>query len=168
MLDRIAEILAFFEIVRKHSNRAAQARYRAARLVRYRGGRAGDGTFAKFSKAGHISAKAARNIIPHLMRGLTYDKACAEAGYRHTDRVETEITNPVARKAVLEAEKQVRVIVRKYGVPDRIHIELARDVGKSAEERNEIERGIERRNREKDKLRDVEFPGGPGPGASQQ
>jgi CRISPR-associated endonuclease Csn1 len=122
------------------------------------------GDFSKFGGAGHISAKAARNIIPRLMRGLTYDKACAEAGYRH--RVETEISNPVARKAVYEALKQVSAVVGEFRrrlndaawMPNRIHIELARDIGKSAEERAEIERGIERRNKEKARLRDTEFP----------
>ncbi len=51
--------------------------------------------------------------------------------------------NPVARKALGEMLKQVRAIVHEYGLPDRIHVELARDVGKSAEERDKISRGIE-------------------------
>lgn len=156
-LDRVAEILAFFESA--ESIRGELGKLALEPLVLDAILRAvADGVFAKFRGAGHISAKAARNIIPHLLRGLTYDKACAEAGYRHTDRVETEITNPVARKALLEAEKQIRAIAQQYGTPDKIHIELARDIGKSAEERAEIERGIEMRNKVKDKLRDFEFP----------
>ncbi len=157
MLDRVAAILAFYESPESIRKELGALEIEPVILSAIEAG-IGEGTFAKFSKAGHISAKAARNIIPHLMHGLTYDKACEAAGYRHTDRIETEITNPVARKAVLEAQKQVRAIVREYGVPDRIHIELARDVGKSAEERSEIKRGIDRRNDEKDKLRDKEFP----------
>ena len=39
-----------------------------------------DGGLDLFAGAGHVSAKAARNIIPALMQGLTYDKACARAG----------------------------------------------------------------------------------------
>lgn len=156
-LDRIAEALTFLEspdsIKREIEVLQLDSSVSAAIMAGVE-----SGVFARFGGAGHISALAARNIIPHLMRGLTYDKACLEAGYRHTDRAETEITNPVARKALLEAEKQVRAIVREYGVPDRFHIELARDIGKSAEERSEIERGIEKRNRQKDRLRDVEFP----------
>lgn len=131
-----------------------------------------------FTSAGHISAKAARAIIPGLQRGLTYDKACAEAGYDHTaslerhafdvgatgkealarilkeERVSRDLVgSPTARKAIIEMLKQVKAVVEEYGLPDRIHVELARDVGKSIEERGEIERGIERRNRQKDKLR---------------
>lgn len=157
VLDRLGDVLTFFEstdsIRRELSTLGLDALVINAIMTGVE-----QGKFARFRGAGHISAKAARNIIPHLLRGLTYDKACEAAGYNHTSRVETEITNPVARKAVLEAEKQVRTIVREYGIPDRIHIELARDVGKSAEERAEIERGIEKRNKEKDRLRDDEFP----------
>ncbi|HMN39044.1 MAG TPA: type II CRISPR RNA-guided endonuclease Cas9 [Hyphomicrobium sp.] len=156
-LDRVAEILAFYESAESIRGELQKLTLEPLVLDAIMRGVA-DGAFAKFRGAGHISARAARNIIPHFSRGLTYDKACAEAGYRHTDRIETEITNPVARKALLEAEKQIRAIAQQYGTPDKIHIELARDIGKSAEERAEIERGIERRNKEKDKLRDIEFP----------
>lgn len=165
MLDRIGEILTFIESS-ESIRRELDALALEPAIVHAIMGGVDHGDFAKFRGAGHISAKAARKIIPHLLRGLTYDKACTEAGYRHTDRVETEISNPVARKAVLEAEKQVRAIVNEFRlrfandrwVPDRIHIELARDVGKSADDRKKIEDGIEKRNKEKDKLRDTEFP----------
>ncbi len=115
------------------------------------------GEFGHFRGAGHISAKACRNIIPHLKRGLVYSAACAAAGYDHATRPETDpgkIGNPIARKALTEAVKQVRAIVREYGLPGKIHVELARDVGKSREERDEIARGIERRNKAKDALRE--------------
>ena len=116
-----------------------------------------DGEFGDFRGAGHISAKACRNIIPHLRLGLVYSAACAAAGYEHAKRPETDcaaIANPVARKALTEALKQVRAIVAEFGLPGRIHIELARDVGKSKEERDKISAGIDRRNKEKDRLRD--------------
>lgn len=113
------------------------------------------GDFSDFNGAGHISARACRNIIPHLMRGLVYSDACGKAGYDHAKRAETkldQINNPVARKALTEAVKQVRAVVNEYGLPSRIHVELARDVGKSREERDEITRGIEKRNKAKDRL----------------
>lgn len=114
------------------------------------------GAFDDFTKAGHISAAACRAIIPGLRRGLVYSEACAEAGYDHAKRPPTalsDIANPVARKALTEAVKQVNAIIREHGLPDRIHVELARDVGKSADERDEIRRGIEKRNKERDRLR---------------
>lgn len=116
-----------------------------------------EGDFAHFKGAGHVSAKAARTLLPYLMKGLVYSDACKAAGYDHARRPETDlssINNPIARKALGEALKQVRAIVREYGMPDAIHVELARDVGKSKEERDEITRGIEKRNKAKDRLRE--------------
>jgi CRISPR-associated endonuclease Csn1 len=116
-----------------------------------------EGEFAHFKGAGHISAKAARKLLPHLMQGLVYSKACEAAGYDHARRPETDlsaINNPIARKALGEALKQVRAIVHEYGLPGAIHVELAREVGKSKEERDEISRGIEKRNKAKDALRE--------------
>lgn len=115
--------------------------------------------FAKFTGAGHISSKAARAINHHLLRGLVYSAACEAAGYDHTAKPDInlqDIGSPVARKALSEAIKQVNAIVREWGVPDSIHVELARDIGKSAEERDKIKSGIDDRNAEKERLR-VQF-----------
>ena len=115
------------------------------------------GDFAHFKGAAHISAKAARHLLPYLMEGKVYSDACAAAGYDHARKPETDlasIANPIARKALGEALKQVRAIVRAYGLPGAIHVELAREVGKSKEERDEITRGIEKRNKVKDRMRE--------------
>jgi CRISPR-associated endonuclease Csn1 len=114
------------------------------------------GAFARFTGAGHISSKAARAIVPFLKQGRVYSDACAQAGYDHAARPRIELTDigsPVARKALSEAVKQINAVVREYGVPDAIHIELARDVGKSKDQRDEIKSGIDKRNAEKDRLR---------------
>ena len=114
------------------------------------------GTFAKFSGAGHISAKACRKLIPFLAQGMVYSDACTAASYDHAKRIEVtieNIANPIARKSLSQAMKQVKTIVEIYGLPGKIHVELARDVGKGIEERREIEAGIERRNKQKDWLR---------------
>lgn len=115
------------------------------------------GDFSGFKGAGHISAKACRAIIPHLKRGLVYSAASKEAGYDHSRRPVTDpddIKNPIARKAVTESIKQVSAIIQEYGLPGRIHVELARDVGKSIDERKKVERGIEDRNKAKDRLKE--------------
>lgn len=109
-----------------------------------------------FSGVIHISIKAARNIIPHLERGLKYHEACEAAGYSHYDPAGTSepkgklpvidresITNPVAHRALCQARKVVNHIVDRYGPPTYVNIELARDIGKSAEERKRIEAQIE-------------------------
>lgn len=114
------------------------------------------GACGEFKGAGRVSAKAARSIMPHLRRGLVYSEACAEAGYDHAARMAVgvaDIKNPVARTALAEILRQVRAVVEAHGLPERMHVELARDVGKSTEERDEITRGIEKKNKERDKTR---------------
>ncbi|MGO9007217.1 MAG: type II CRISPR RNA-guided endonuclease Cas9 [Beijerinckiaceae bacterium] len=178
-LDKIAEIISFRNDLDSIRRGLTEARFDEA-LVTMLVQAASDGALDVFTGVGHISAKAARNIIPGLLQGLTYDKACAQAGYDHTasrerhafdvgvtgkealarilseERISRELVgSPTARKALIEAVKQVKAVVEKYDVPDRIYVELARDVGKSIEERREIERGIEKRNKHKDKLREL-------------
>jgi CRISPR-associated endonuclease Csn1 len=154
-LDRVAEILTFREDL--SSIRAAfEALDLDPLVVGALLTAAEKGAFAIFKGAGHVSAKACRSINPHLAEGLVYSAACAAAGYDHAKRPETRlesIANPIARKALTEALKQVRALIHEYGRPEHIHVELARDVGKSIEERREIEEGIEKRNKDKDRLR---------------
>ncbi len=116
-----------------------------------------DGKFASFKGTGNISPKAARKLIPELLRGRTYDKACDDVGYDHAKRFETgieDIKNPVVQRALTQAIKQVEVLVRCYGRPSQIHIELMRDVGKSADERGRIERGLNKRTNDREKSRE--------------
>jgi CRISPR-associated endonuclease Csn1 len=115
-----------------------------------------NGEFDRFKGAAHISAKATRNIIPGLMQGLVYSEACAAVGYDHSARPAVsidDIGSPVARKALSEMLKQVKVLTQEFGPFDRIHVEMARDIGKSIEERGKIERGIDKRTSEKADLR---------------
>jgi CRISPR-associated endonuclease Csn1 len=163
-LDRAAEIITFNEdanlirtgLATTSLNDEAQAAIVAA---------VESGEFDEFKGAGHISAKAAAAIVPGLMRGLVYSEACSSAGYDHSASAVTsvnDVTSPVARKALSEMLKQIRILERVHGNRideegkkrfDRIHVEMARDVGKSIEERGKMERGIEKRNKEKDDLR---------------
>lgn len=155
-LDRVAAVLTFREDVGRIRAGLADMDLDTPILdVLMKG--VEDGAFAAFKGAGHISAKACRAIIPHMAQGKDYSEACKEAGYNHAEQPETNldsIANPIARKALGEALKQINAVIRAHRKPTHIHVELARDVGKSLEERQEIERGIEKRNREREKLRD--------------
>jgi CRISPR-associated endonuclease Csn1 len=154
-LDRIAEILSFREdmgSIRAGLDEIGLDTRVVDRLMQA----VASGDFKDFTKAAHISALAARNIVPGLREGLVYSEACARVGYDHAERPSVsleQIGSPVTRKAFGEAIKQVRTVAREYGPIDFVHIELARSVGKSAEERAEITKGIEDRNVEKEKRR---------------
>ena len=73
------------------------------------------------------------------------------------DKDTSPINSPVARKAAIEAVKQFVTLCHEHptlagNLPGRVNIELAREMGKSPEERSKLAGGLERRNREMDKL----------------
>jgi len=172
-LDAIAAVITFREEIESIRRGLAEIGLEPTVLTALMAGIEDGRPLKAFSGAAHISAKAARAMLPHLREGMTYDKAAAAAGYVHTDRagpgsadgtlhermvhdikwVDANVSNPVARKAVIEAVKQVHAIVAAHGLPGAIHVELAREVGKSKEERDEIKSGIDKRNAAKDRLR---------------
>jgi len=154
-LDRIAFVLSFrddLDSIRAGLEEIGLEPLILARLMEA----TAEGDFDGFKGAGHLSAAACRRLMPHLEQGMDYAAACAAAGFDHAARRKvdlTEIGNPIARKALTEAAKQVKAIIQAHGLPDRIHVELARDIGKSIKERGEIEKGIEKRNKQKDEMR---------------
>lgn len=110
----------------------------------------------KFDGAVSLSEKACRKLIPFLAEGMVYSDACAAAGYRHTDSnyALKNIINPVVSSVLREAMKQIVHIIDQAGVlPGSICVELGRDLGKSIEERNETDRSIQLRTKEKENHR---------------
>lgn len=175
-LDAIAHVLSFFEATAKIRSELDRLGLPAAVIEALDRGLE-DGAFAKFKGAGHISARACRNLLPHLQQGHRYDQACRLAGYDHAastlshtaqvvskagfNALVTElgesIANPIARKALTEGLKQIRAMCARWGLPGAIHIELAREVGNSIEKRRELESQREtttkRRQTERDEIR---------------
>lgn len=111
-----------------------------------------------FQKFQHLSIEAMQKIIPGLEKGLTYDAACQEAGYNHSNvnnvqrqrflpsleeyalNCGEEIRNPVVTRALGQVRKVVNAVIRKYGALSQIHVELARDLAKPFDERKKIEK----------------------------
>lgn len=152
VLDRIAEVITFNE-----DESDIRTKLGALDLEPETMGQIMDalalGKFSKFKGTGHISAKAARKLIPELRKANTYDKACNAVGYDHAAAQGTnisEIKNPVVQRSLNQAVKQVEVMVREFGRPERVHVEMLRDVGKSAEERGQMTRGLDRRRKERE------------------
>lgn len=121
-----------------------------------------------FQKAGYgnMSARALRNILPHLMDGLGYADACIKAGYNHSNSITTEenikrdlqdklelypknsLRQPVVEKIINQVinlinelidEKNGFVTNEERYAKDKfeIRIELARELKQSAKERND-------------------------------
>ena len=94
-----------------------------------------------FKAFGHLSIKALQKITPHILEGMTYDKACEAAGYDFKKQSASleQITNPVVKRAIAQTLKVVRAIERKYGKPYFIKVETARDLAKNFKDRKAIE-----------------------------
>jgi CRISPR-associated endonuclease Csn1 len=123
---------------------------------------------------GNLSAKAIRKILPYLQEGLTYDKACEEAGYRHSkssltreeieskelqDRLQllpkNSLRNPIVEKVLNQMVNVVNEIIETYGRPDEIRVELARELKKNAKERAELTDNINKATAEQEVYRKI-------------
>ncbi len=143
----------------------------------------------RFDKFSNLSLKALRKIVPHMESGMRYDEACETAGYHHSQlfklgegeehylppfysgrdkdgrmvfKDDTDIPrNPVVLRALNQARKVINALVRKYGSPASVHIEMARDLSKPFDERRYIKKEqdeYQKRNQE-DRTRFTEHYG---------
>ena len=111
------------------------------------------------SKFQHLSVKAMQKILPYLEEGQIYSEACTAAGYDFRNDGEEEkqtyltneavqelladIPNPVVCRAISQTAKVINAIIREYGSPIAVHIELAREMAKNFQERNELRKSME-------------------------
>ena len=124
----------------------------------------------RFDKFHALSLKALRRIVPLMETGLRYDeavKAIPEYGH-HSQRFVTGAggqrylppfydgrdatgrmkfredldvpRNPVVLRALNQARKVVNALIRAYGPPSAVHIEMARDLSRPLDERRDIEK----------------------------
>ena len=124
-----------------------------------------------FSKAGNLSLKAMKKLIPHLEQGETYDAACRAVYGDHRGHVGGQrykpltlnrelresgaldaITNPVVLRALSQTTKVLNAIIRKYGSPQRISIELAREMRKNFDERRKLDKRYEENRSKNEKI----------------
>lgn len=66
------------------------------------------------------------------------------------DPLQSEINNPVVLRSLTELRKVVNAIIRKYGKPERIHLEMARDLKMSPKQRAEYQKRIRDFEKERD------------------
>lgn len=103
-----------------------------------------------------LSVKAIAKLLPYLEEGRRYDDAATAVYGDHRGHVnhqktallppidKGEIRNPVVFRAMNQARKVVNAIVRQYGQPLAVNIELARDLSRNWEERQKIKKGQEK------------------------
>ncbi len=100
-----------------------------------------------FKKSIDISAKAARKILPFMKQGMTYDKACEAAGYSKQENKGLRFVpkfdstrNPVVDRSLSQVRKVVNAIIRRHGLPETIIVEVASELGKSFQDRRDLDK----------------------------
>lgn len=111
---------------------------------------------------GHLSIKALERLLPHIREGYRYsmkdseESALHRAGYMRPDEVERTaldllplydskenpdfktINNPVVIRTLNELRKVVNALIRQYGKPEKINIEMIRDLKLGPKKRREL------------------------------
>ncbi|MBE7540820.1 MAG: type II CRISPR RNA-guided endonuclease Cas9 [Bryobacteraceae bacterium] len=109
-----------------------------------------------------LSLTAIRKALPFLEQGLSVQEARMAAGYEIDPRVPVheflpplkdsnlDIRNPAVSRTLTELRKVVNAIIRKWGKPAEIHLEVARELKKNRDQRMKDTT----RMRERESLRD--------------
>ena len=115
------------------------------------------------SKTAHLSAKALRKLIPHLEKGMTYAEACKEVYGEQKSSITKKnklslfdiepINNPVVRRAVSQTIRVINAVVREYGAPEVVRVELAREMGKPYDVRTQMMKKQEANAKRNEELR---------------
>lgn len=104
---------------------------------------------------GHLSLHVLREILPYLEEGMVYSDAMQKAGHNHSEHnfekqkyLGTKevydaiggVTSPVVKRALSQTVKVIDAVIRQYGSPYAINIELARDMSMTKDERDKLKK----------------------------
>ena len=112
--------------------------------------------------------KALDKLIPFLQKGYPMmsddgkESAFSLAGYQRPDQKVpnqrdnlpiplAEITNPIVKQALYETRLLVNAIIREYGIPSEIHVELAREAKGNKTQRENAIKTINKNKVEREK-----------------
>lgn len=135
-----------------------------------------------------LSLKAMNKILPFLREEvITYDKACANAGYNHSAEDECgglnrlpyygellfkeigtgsgsqadppekrygKLPNPTVHVGMNQLRRVVNCLIKHYGMPDQIVLEVARDLKMSQEQKKELEKKQAENQKRNDEIRE--------------
>lgn len=122
---------------------------------------------------GSLSAKAIKKVLPHLIDGHIYDKACTFVGYNHSSSLTAEqnnerilkdtvellkknsLRNPVVEKILNQMINVINAIIKdpEMGKPDEIRVELARELKNNNEQRSNMTKAINKITAEHEQIR---------------
>ena len=116
---------------------------------------------------GRLSVKALEKLLPPLRQGKVYmgkdinDSAIHEAGYVRRDEksrpaadfipiVSLRTSNPVVNRILSESRRLINDIIKVYGKPDIIRIELSREAKQNKQKRDEYRKKQEANKKERE------------------
>ena len=122
----------------------------------------------------NLSRAALKKLLPYMEQGLVYqakdesNSAMHAAGYMRRDELQRrifdtlprpdqaqdaklgDIPNPVVKRTLTELRKVINAIIREYGKPDAVHVEMARSVRMGEKARSDYSKRIRERENERD------------------
>ncbi len=119
----------------------------------------------------NLSRKAASRLLEKMKAERLHFKKAEKAIYGSTLKEEpvldllpplcadrgAVLTNPVVTRVLTELRKVVNAVIRKYGKPERIVVELARDMKRSKKERAQISEKMRAQEKERKKAKERIF-----------
>ena len=166
LIDEIAEICTKYKSENLFRNAIAESK-----II---GGRLDEETIEKLSKIdmkgyGHLSLHVLREILPYLEEGMVYSDAMQKAGHNHSEHnfekqkfLGTKevydaiggVTSPVVKRAISPTIKVIDAVIRQYGSPYAINIELARDMSMTKDERDKLKKENDARAAKNEAIRE--------------
>ena len=166
LIDEIAEICTKYK-----SENLFRSAIAESKII---GGRLDEETIEKLSKIdmkgyGHLSLHVLREILPYLEEGMVYSDAMQKAGHNHSEHnfekqkyLGTKevydaiggVTSPVVKRALSQTVKVIDAVIRQYGSPYAINIELARDMSMTKDERDKLKKENDARAAKNEAIRE--------------
>lgn len=167
LIDEIAEICTKYKSENLFRNAIAESK-----II---GGRLDEETIEKLSKIdmkgyGHLSLHVLREILPYLEEGMVYSDAMQKAGHNHSEHnfekqkfLGTKevydaiggVTSPVVKRALSQTVKVIDAVIRQYGSPYAINIELARDMSMTKDDRDKLKKENDARAAKNEAIREI-------------
>ena len=166
LIDEIAEICTKYKSENLFRSAIAESKIIDGRLD--------EETIEKLSKIdmkgyGHLSLHVLREILPYLEEGMVYSDAMQKAGHNHSEHnfekqkyLGTKevydaiggVTSPVVKRALSQTVKVIDAVIRQYGSPYAINIELARDMSMTKDERDKLKKENDARAAKNEAIRE--------------
>lgn len=167
LIDEIAEICTKYKSENLFRNAIAESK-----II---GGRLDEETIDKLSKIdmkgyGHLSLHVLREILPYLEESMVYSDAMQKAGHNHSEHnfekqkyLGTKevydaiggVTSHVVKRALSQTVKVIDAVIRQYGSPYAINIELARDMSMTKDERDKLKKENDARAAKNEAIREI-------------